>query len=271
MATRKNDTPVKKNNSKKEAVLREIKTRQPKTKEPFFHVICIGSSAGGLNAVGELLSQLPENLNAAVFVVLHLSRAAIGELLVDRIRKNAKLPCSLAGNNEIIQPGHIYVAVPDTHLLIKNDRIILGKGPAENRFRPSIDVMFRSAATYYREKTIGIILTGYLNDGTAGMWAIKQNGGHCLVQDPNEAEYPDMPMSVLETMEVDHCVSLKKMGSIIGNILKENKPKNVIPSPLVKAESNYRNESLPALEGVSSLGEKTIYSCPDCGGGLGRS
>ena len=267
MPTRKNDHPVKKSNSKKEAVLREIKT-QPKTKESLFHVICIGSSAGGLNAVGELLSQLPENLNAAVFVVLHLSRAAIGEILVGRIRKNAKLPCSLAGNNEIIQPGHIYVAVPDRHLLIKNDRMLLGKGPAENRFRPSIDVLFRSAATYFREKTIGIILTGYLNDGTAGMWAIKQNGGHCLVQDPDEAEYPDMPMSVLETTEVDHCVSLTKMGSIIGNILKENKPRNVIPSAMVKAESKLSERIATGVEEVSSLGEKTTYACPDCGGGL---
>ena len=203
-----------------------------------------------------MLSQLPENLNAAVFVVLHLSRAAIGELLVDRIRKNAKLPCSLAGNNEMIQPGHIYVAVPDTHLLIKNDRMLLGKGPAENRFRPSIDVLFRSAATYYREKTIGVILTGYLNDGTAGMWAIKQNGGHCLVQDPNEAEYPDMPMSVLETTEVDHCVSLKKMGSIIGNIVKENKPKNVIPSALVKAESKLSERIATGLEERKRRGRK---------------
>ena len=268
MATRKNGQPVTKNGSKKAAVLQATKAGHPKTEESPFRVICIGASAGGLNAVGELLSQLPVTLNAAVFVVLHLSRAAIGELLVERIKKNAKLPCSLAENNEIMQPGHIYIALPDAHLLIKNDRMLLGKGPAENRFRPSIDVLFRSAATYYRERTIGVILTGYLNDGTAGMWAIKQNGGHCVVQDPNEAEYPDMPMSVLETMDVDHCVSLNKMGNIILNIVRENKPKKVVPSAMVKAESKLSERIATSLEEVSDVGEKTVYSCPDCGGGL---
>jgi len=266
MATRKNG--VKKKSPIKAAVLPAIKTSQPKTKESPFHVICIGSSAGGLNAVSELLSQLPVGLNAAVFVALHLSRAAMGELLVARIKRNSKLDCSLAGNNEIIQPGHIYFAVPDAHLLIKNDRMVIGKGPAENRFRPSIDVLFRSAAAHYRGGTIGIILTGLLNDGAAGMWAIKQNGGHCIVQDPNEAEYPDMPLSVLETMEVDYCVSLKKMSSVILNILKENQRKKVIPSTFVKAESKLSERIATSVEDVRGLGEKSTYACPDCGGGL---
>ena len=148
-------------------------------------VIVIGASAGGLNAIAELVSQFPTDLNAAVFVVLHLSKAALGDILVNRIQKNTSLDCKIAEHNEEIKSGQIYIAPPDEHLLAKEDRIVIGRGPAENRFRPSIDVLFRSAAASHGEKVIGIILTGFLNDGTAGMMAIKQSGGHCIVQDRN--------------------------------------------------------------------------------------
>ena len=187
-----------------------------------FFTVCIGASAGGLNAVSEVISQLPTNLNAAVFIVLHLSKAAIGEILVARIKGVTIMPCEIAKDGAAIKPGHIYIAPPDAHLLIKKDRIVIGHGPTENRFRPSIDVLFRSAAVNNGVRTIGVVMTGFLNDGTSGMWAIKKSGGHCIVQDPNEAEYPDMPLSVLEAMEVDHCVSLKEMGRIIAEITAKN-------------------------------------------------
>jgi two-component system chemotaxis response regulator CheB len=221
-----------------------------------------------LNAIIELVSQLPANLNAAILIVLHLSRTGLGDILAEKIKKNTALACGIAKANEKIEPGHIYLAAPDAHLLIKNDRIIIGHGPPENRFRPSIDVLFRSAAAHYGERVIGIVLTGMLNDGTSGMSAIKQSGGYSIVQDPNEAEYPDMPMSVLETMEVDHCISLKKMGAAITTITKETKLKGIVPPPVVIAESKLSEEVATSIEKVSMLGEKSEYSCPDCGGGL---
>jgi two-component system chemotaxis response regulator CheB len=238
-----------------------------KNTESFF-VITIGASAGGLNAISELVSQLPPDLNAVVFVVMHLSKSALGDILVSRIQKNTALICQLAKDKERIQKGHIYIAPPDFHLLVKKDKIVIGNGPAENRFRPSIDVLFRSAAVNYGEKAIGIILTGMLNDGRTGMWAIKQSGGYCIVQDPNEAEFPDMPLSVLEAMEVDHCASLKKMGAVIETIIRNAKPKGISPPAEIVMESDLSERTATSLNGVSHLGEQTVYACPDCGGGL---
>ena len=268
MAKRKNDIPVKKQPAIEEPASRKMKSVQPQTRESSFYVICIGASAGGLNAVGELLSHLPVKLNAAVFIVLHLSRTALGDIFLYRIKKTTAIPCTIAANDELIRPGHIYIAAPDAHLLVKKDRIVIGHGPPENRFRPAIDVLFRSAAAHYRERAIGVVLTGFLTDGAAGMWAIKQNGGHCIVQDPNEAEFPDMPMAVLENIQVDHSVSLKRMADVITDILKNPKIKTVSPSPIVEAESKLSEKIATGIENVKSLGENTVYACPDCGGGL---
>ena len=236
------------------------------TKHPF--IIVIGASAGGLNAVIELVCQLPDKINAAVFIVLHLSRTAIGDVLVTKIQKKTSLPCILAQDQKAIEPGHIYVGPPDVHLIVKENEMTLGRGPAENRFRPSIDVLFRSAAVSSREKVIGIVLSGLLNDGTIGMNAIKKCGGYCIVQDPNEAEYPDMPLAVLENMEVDYCTSLKNMPDAILDIINNAETKQVsIPENILK-ESKLSERSATTLEGVSQLGERSLYSCPDCGGGL---
>jgi two-component system chemotaxis response regulator CheB len=245
------------------------RNNSPKTKAiDSFYVVCIGASAGGFHAVTELISQLPKSINAAVFIVLHFSKGVLGDVIADRIKRETALPCNMARPHEKIQRGHVYLAVPDAHLLIKKGEIVLGHGPAENRFRPSIDVLFRSAASSYCERTIGVVLTGMLNDGTVGMSAIKQSGGYAVVQDPNEAEYPDMPQSVLEMVEVDHVVSLKKMGAVITAITKNKAVRSVLPPPEVIAESRLSEMAATGLEHVSKLGKKTDFACPDCGGGL---
>jgi len=236
--------------------------------QPSFFAIGIGASAGGINAVSELITQLPTNLNAAVFVVFHLSKVAVPEILLERLKKRTKLLCKVANDKEPIEPGTIYLASPDAHLLVKDKNILLGHGPTENRFRPSIDVLFRSIAADFGERSIGIVLTGFLNDGTVGMNAIKQSGGYTIVQDPNEAEYPDMPLSVLETMEADYCTSLKKMGDAISQITKNAKVKGVTPPTVVTLESKLSERAATSIEKVSQLGNKSIYACPDCGGGL---
>src|SRR5262249_47948198 len=146
----------------------------------------------------------------------------------------------------------------DVHLILKEHKMVIGHGPAENRFRPSIDVLFRSAAVSHREKVIGIILTGFLNDGTAGMIAIKKSGGYCIVQDPNEAEYPDMPMAVLENLEADESVPLKNMADLILlRILQDGKLKETTPPPQVIAESNLSEKTATGIEKVREVGQKT--------------
>jgi two-component system chemotaxis response regulator CheB len=232
------------------------------------HIIVVGASAGGLNALTELAGQLNNEMDIAVFVVLHLSTTGIGDYLVQKLQSGTSLHCKKASDGEAIEKGCIYVAPPNQHLLVNKSNIILGNGPLENRWRPSIDVLFRSAAASFSTRTIGIILTGLLDDGRSGMLAIKKCGGTCIVQNPNEAEYPDMPLAVLNNMEVDYCGSLAEMGTVIREIIK-HPPQEKFDIPAdIKAESEIAEKVAIGVERVADLGDPTLYSCPDCGGSL---
>ncbi|MEP6724346.1 MAG: chemotaxis protein CheB [Bacteroidota bacterium] len=235
-------------------------------KYPEFIVVA-GTSAGGMNALSELVAQFTEDMDIAVFIVMHLSRTSISDFLVHRLQPHTPLHCEIAKEGATIKRGHIYVAAPNQHLLIKKNNILLGNGPEENRWRPSIDVLFRSAAAAYSSRVIGIVLTGSLDDGTTGMSAIKRSGGTCIVQDPNEAEYPDMPLSVLNNMEVDYCISLTQMGETIAAILQTSPKEMAAPSDVI-IESEISERVVVDYESVKQLGEKSVYACPDCGGGL---
>lgn len=232
-------------------------------------IVVIGASAGGLHSVIELIAQTTEEMNIAVFVVLHTPNTSYSEVVIQRLQKNTVFTCKLATHEEPIRPRHLYLAVPDKHLLLKPGHMLLGQGPVENRWRPSIDVLFRSAAVAYDGRVIGIVLSGMLEDGTAGMQMIKQCGGTCIVQDPNEAEYPDMPMSVLRNVKVDYCTSLQRIGIILQEKARNGAPeKHAIPSEIAK-EAEIAERIAIGIEDVASLsGEKSNYSCPDCGGGL---
>jgi two-component system chemotaxis response regulator CheB len=232
------------------------------------YIITVGASAGGLNAVNELIAQLPETLNVAVFIVMHLSKVGVGEFLVTRLQKYTAFTCIIPQDGDQIEAGKIYIAPPDKHLLIKDGKVALGYGPAENRWRPSIDVLFRSAAANYGNRVIGIILTGYLSDGTSGMVAIKKSNGCCIVQDPNQAEYPDMPLSVMEAMEVDFSARLDEMGEIIEAIVQKAQPETDEIDQDVLKEAQISENTVTSIAAVSTLGEKALYACPDCGGGL---
>jgi two-component system, chemotaxis family, protein-glutamate methylesterase/glutaminase len=232
-------------------------------------IIVIGASAGGLHSVVEVCAQLNQTINAAVFIVLHLTKLSSRDVLTYRIQKNTAFTCKMAEHNDTIKQGYVYIAVPDKHLVIKKNKIILGEGPPENRWRPSIDVLFRSAAAAYDGKVVGIILTGLMQDGTSGMLAIKRCGGTCIVQDPKEAEYPDMPLSVLNAMEVDYSVPLIQMGAIL-----EEKSRNGIyeshgiPED-IRSEAEIAERVALGIETVKAIGGDTsTFTCPDCGGVL---
>ncbi|HEX6180954.1 MAG TPA: chemotaxis protein CheB, partial [Chitinophagaceae bacterium] len=151
-------------------------------KSPKF-IVVIGASAGGLDALMQMVHTLQKGLDVAYCIVLHLSRKGIGDFVAHRLKQVTSMNCSLAVNGASIKKDAIYIARPNQHLLVKEGKFILGGGPEENRFRPSIDVLFRSAAVAYSSHAIGIILSGMLDDGTAGMWAIKRSGGTCIAQD----------------------------------------------------------------------------------------
>jgi two-component system chemotaxis response regulator CheB len=237
-------------------------------KAPKF-IVVIGGSAGGLNALAELVQHLEKGLDAAYCVVLHLSRKGIGDFVVHRLSQVTTMKCSMAEDGGAIESGHIYVARPNQHLLVKDNKFKLGAGPEENRFRPSIDVLFRSAAVAYSSHAIGIILSGLLDDGTSGMWAIKRSGGCCIVQDPYQAEFPDMPLSVMNNMSVDHVVGLADMGPLVSKIISETKAgKTPVPEDVI-AESKIAEKTAVGIDDVRNLGAaQSVFACPDCGGGL---
>lgn len=235
-------------------------------KQPEF-IVVIGASAGGMNALREVVGQLKPEMNAAFFIVVHLSSTGMGSFLVRRLQPLTSVPCSIALHNETIERNHIYFAPSNRHLIVNKGQIILGHGPAENRWRPSIDVLFRSAAAAYSTHVIGVVLTGFLHDGTSGMIAIKRSGGICIVQDPNEAEYPDMPMNVLDRVEVDYSVGLARIGAVITELL-ERKVTSMPAPPDVLAEAEIAERTATGIENVHERGEKSAYACPDCGGGL---
>lgn len=143
-------------------------------------IIVIGASAGGLDALVEMVQTLQKGLDVAYCIVLHLSRKGIGDFVVHRLKHATTLHCSLVVNGAPIKSDHIYIARPNQHMLVKDNHFILGAGPEENRFRPSVDVLFRSAALAYSSHAVGIILSGMLDDGTSGMSAIKRSGGTSL-------------------------------------------------------------------------------------------
>ena len=232
------------------------------------HIVVIGTSAGGLTALNELVSQLHKDWDAAYFVVLHLSRKGIADFLVYRLQQFTTLKCVLGADNVPIERGHIYIAPPAFHLLVRRGKLCLGRGPEENRWKPSIDVLFRSAAAAYDSHVTGVVLTGLLDDGTSGMWAIKRCGGTSIVQDPNQAEYPDMPLSVLNRMEVDYCVSLGEMGGALEDVLKNKVFDQVRVPPEVIAEAEIAEKMATGIETLQPLGENSLYTCPDCGGNL---
>jgi two-component system chemotaxis response regulator CheB len=237
------------------------------SEEPRF-IVVVGTSAGGLNALTEFVGQLDQTIDASIFVVMHLSRMGITDFLTHRLQKYSTLDCVVPTQGMKIQRAKIYIAPPDAHLMVKKGEIIIGHGAKENRWRPSIDVLFRSAAAAYDGRVIGVILTGLLDDGMAGMLAIKRCGGRTIVQNPNEAEYPNMPLAVLNNMEVDECISLSQMGETLRKFTKAEYVRSVPIPDDIKIEAEIAEDVLIGIDIVKTIGEQSFFTCPDCGGNL---
>jgi two-component system, chemotaxis family, protein-glutamate methylesterase/glutaminase len=231
-------------------------------------LVVIGASAGGFKALDKLVPQLSADINAAYCIVLHIAVTEKYPFLVNRLQLHTKLKCEAAVDGMTIEKGKIYIAQPGSHLLIKDRKLITGTGPEENGFRPSINVLFRSAAVAFRAHTIGIILTGMLQDGTTGMDAIRRCGGCSIVQDPDEADYPSMPQSVINNMPVDYKLHLDEIGAVIASITRNKSisDKN-IPQEIISEARRSENMAV-GIKGMDEVGEKSPYGCPDCGGVL---
>jgi two-component system, chemotaxis family, protein-glutamate methylesterase/glutaminase len=232
------------------------------------NIIVIGTSAGGLEALETLINQLPQGLPAPIFVVQHLAPESDGSALLLKLGASKAFRCKLAEDGEAFQPGTIYIAPPDKHMLVRKETLAVVRGARENRYRPSIDPLFRSAAVAHSTRVIGVLLTGLLDDGTSGIIAIKRCGGITLVQDPKEAAYPDMPQSALNSRHVDFSVPLSEMGSLITSKVSEA-PRGNGPIPEdIRTEAEIAERVVSTIETLDSLGAKSPYTCPDCGGTL---
>jgi len=232
------------------------------------NIIVIGASAGGLKAVGELLANLQPGLPVAIFVVIHVSKRSSVENICRYLQKRSSYTCMAAANGQKIEAGHLYVAPPDTHLFLKPGSVRLTAGPHENRWRPSVDVLFRSAAAAYGSRVIGIVLTGTMHDGASGMSAIKRSGGICIAQDPAEAEFMEMPVNVINNIGVDHRLPAAEIGGIIAGLLaKPEQPDVPIPDD-VKIEADITERMTSDINEMEKIATHSNYTCPDCGGGL---
>ena len=235
-------------------------------------IIVIGASAGGVQALSTLVADLPRDLRAAVFIVLHVP-AEPPSVLPEILGRLTVLPIGHAKNGEPITPGRIYVAPPDQHLILEGAYIRLVHGPKENLHRPSIDALFRSAARWAGSRVIGVVLTGARDDGKVGMRAIKQRGGITIVQDPIEATFPSMPISVMQDISVDYSMPLREIAPLLTTLTQSPAEKEgVFPLPEeVEIEAKIAGQEMDSGELIASverLGKVSKLTCPECHGAL---
>lgn len=234
-------------------------------------IVLIGASAGGVQALCEVIGGLPRDLPAAVFVVLHISPYG-RSVLPSILNRLGTLEAFHAEDGEPIERGRVYVAPPDFHLVIEDSHVRLSRGPTENGHRPAVDVLFRTAAYACGRRVVGVVLTGNLDDGTAGLAAIKQTGGIAVVQDPKGADYPGMPMSAIENVQVDHILPLDEIAPLLVRLARQPLPQGDDDPPDKAAQEEPTAMSTePEDEGEAAgnrEGEASGFTCPECGGAL---
>jgi two-component system chemotaxis response regulator CheB len=225
-------------------------------------VVVVGASAGGVEALVTFVGALPADTREAVCVVLHISPAGTSAM-PHILGRAARMPVHSPADGDALLGGHIYVAPPDHHLEVEPGRIRLTQSPRENGHRPAIDATMRSAAETYDGRVIGVVLSGSRDDGTAGLLAIRRNGGRCLVQDPEEALYAGMPTNAIEHVDVDAVLPLAQMAGWLAEHHFHGPP---------PPEGGARKMSDPSPPDVGDPPREdatgTRFTCPDCGGVL---
>ena len=228
-------------------------------------IVVAGASAGGVRALQELAAQLGPGFPAPVLAVQHIGSHA--SILPSLVMRTSGMPASHAADGEEPKAGHLHLAPPDHHIVVQGGRIRLLHGPKENHARPAIDPLFRSAAAEYGSGAIGVILTGLLDDGTAGLQAIKRGGGVAVVQHPSDAQEPSMPSSAMRFVDVDHAVPLAEIGALLKRLLGEERP-SVAPEPALTHELELVHHQGDPVTHLMALGKPSTFVCPDCNGAL---
>lgn len=240
-------------------------------------IIAIGGSAGALEALLQIVPTLPADLGAAVLVAIHIPPDQPSRL-PEVLSRHGPLPASAARDGEEVQPGHIYTAVPDRHLLLDGGRLRLGRGPRENRSRPSLDALLRSVALSAGPDALGLLLSGMLDDGASGLWALRWLGGSTMVQHPDDALYPSIPLSGLRSVEVNDILPTDQIGPALvrwsGAVQTRRRAVEV---HMDEAERGRLEEERDIAAGVGrpmldllGQGQLTPFTCPECHGVLVR-
>ena len=236
----------------------------PSTRTEQRDIVVMGASAGGVETLAKLVRDLPAEFPASIFVVLHLMPTA-RSVLPDILDRAGPLPAGAAANGDEIDRGRIYVAPPDEHLLLTRDGITLTRGPRENGHRPAVDPLFRSAARAFGERVIAVVLSGSLDDGTAGLRLVKRMGGATVAQEPEDALYPSMPSSAVANGGADYVVALDDMPALLCGLV--DAPIEIAEGPAPEPDGLEVVEA-ELSDGDPTAGDLSGLSCPECGGAL---
>jgi two-component system, chemotaxis family, protein-glutamate methylesterase/glutaminase len=228
-------------------------------------IVVVGASAGGVQALQQLVEQMPVDYPGTIFIVLHTGPSSILPEILSRAGKLKVVP---AGHDMRYEPNRIYVAPPNRHLLINDGVMQLNPGPRENGSRPSIDPLFRSAARTHRSRVVGVILTGTLDDGAAGLFAVKARGGLAVVQDPAEAAAPDMPINAMLHVRVDHCLSLAEIALLLSKVASEENASSDAEAGSMEQESEDVVDSQGWMKSPPPNETQIALVCPECNGAL---
>jgi two-component system chemotaxis response regulator CheB len=234
---------------------------------PFHDTITIGGSTGSLDPLRRLCADLPADLPASVFVVVHVGAQGRNHL-AGILDGSGPLRATTAVDGEPIERGRIYVAPADHHLLLVEGAVRLGRGPRENMTRPAIDPLFRSAAAAYGPRVIGVILSGKLNDGSSGLAAVKQCGGLAVVQNPSDADAAEMPVSALRCCEVDHMAPASGLGRLLNELASEPAPPPRPVPPGIVLETGFALGRPSDSLQLRQIASPCTLPCPSCGGVL---
>ncbi len=236
-------------------------------------IVVIGASAGGIEALSRLLAGVPAGFPASVFVVLHVAPNSPG-YLPDILARAGPLPAENARDGRSFRHGRIYSAPPDHHLMLEVEgRMRVVRGPKENRSRPAVDPLFRSAALGFGPRVIGIVLSGGLDDGTAGLRGIKMCGGTAIVQDPADAVVSSMPATALRHVSVDYCRPAREIGPLLAQLVTKPVPQRVLAEVDMRKRLEIEHEIAKGAgrpESVTRIGQPSIFTCPECHGTLLR-